>query len=89
MCGMTTSFSWMIRGSIINALVVQPVGVVFFILTVGTFVISGVELVRPRQIWFKIWLRLVAVEFRIVSTFTFLLALGWAYKIWMMWNYRL
>lgn len=86
MCGMTTSFAWMTRGAVWRAMTAQPVGVFFFLITVMAFGTACIELVRPRMLWHKIWRALVAVEFWVVAGFAALLVLGWAYKIWMMWD---
>jgi hypothetical protein len=84
MCGMTTTFTLMAHGKVVTAFVNQPFGVVLFLITVTTFVVSLVEMVRPRFVWKNIWEYMKRYEGRLVSAFFVGLVLGWAYKIWLM-----
>ena len=84
MCGMTTSFALMVRVRVLEAVVAQPMGVVFFL---GTFIVFWVALLegaRPRLRWAKIWRAVVRIEGRIVIGFVVGLLSGWVYKAWSM-----
>ncbi len=81
MCGMTTTFTHMAHGSPIEAVLTQPFGVLLFLLTLATAVLSLVELVRPHQRFLRIWSWVEQRETAIAGGLMLGLLLGWIYKL--------
>ncbi|MFK7931213.1 MAG: DUF2752 domain-containing protein [Myxococcota bacterium] len=84
MCGMTTSFSLMAELRILEALYVQPFGVVLFLGTLLVFGVAMAELAAPRDRWRRIWRRLLRREGLYTTAFLLCLGLGWAWKFGVM-----
>jgi hypothetical protein len=82
MCGMTTSFAWMIRGHWCAAMIVQPMGALLFLSMACLGGLGAVEWVRPTGRWRVVWSFLRAFEGRVVAGFFLLLAMAWVYKMW-------
>ena len=81
---MTTTFSLMAHGRFGEAVLNQPMGVVLFLVTSVVFVLSLIELVRPRFVWKSLWRLTLRFELRLVVLVLLGLLGGWAYKIWEM-----
>ncbi len=84
MCGMTTTFSLAAHGRIIDALLCQPYGLVLFLLTLATAVVSLVELIKPRGRWRSFWDWLGLKEGWIAAGLLGGLLAGWVYKLLIM-----
>jgi hypothetical protein len=81
MCGMTTTFTLAVHGHLVQALVCQPFGLVLFLLTLATAVVSLMELLRPRGMWRRFWDWLGLKEGWIAAGLLGGLLVGWVYKL--------
>ncbi|MCP4807311.1 MAG: DUF2752 domain-containing protein [Proteobacteria bacterium] len=84
MCGMTTTFTHMAHGSVLDAVVTQPFGVVLFLLTLATGLIALADLAMPRGRFTRAWSRLLRHETWVAAALLAGLTLGWIYKLWEM-----
>lgn len=76
-CGMTTSFSNVVRGRLITAFFAQPAGMVLCFLTIGTLVYSLYVSLTGWRVWVH-WDR-IGVRFLLVIGL--LMMGGWAFKL--------
>ena len=81
MCGMTTTFALMADLRIMDAFFNQPFGVVLFLVTLVTAIVSAMEIVYPKDRWKTIvsWLELRKSYFVVLFSVGFFG--GWLYKI--------
>jgi hypothetical protein len=81
MCGMTTTFALMADFKWIAAIKNQPFGVLLYLMTVLTAIISAIELTRSRSIWFRLSKRIGGIEVKLVTVFFLFLVISWGYKL--------
>lgn len=86
MCGATTTFTLMAHLRPVDAVLNQPFAAVLFLVTLGLFAVALLELARPRGRWDALISALAPWEGAIAAGALALMALGWAYKIWLMWG---
>ena len=80
-CGMTTAFSWMVRGRVVRAFGAQPAGAVLCLTVMGLGVVALVTVLTGR-LWGVDWVRVTPGR---VGWAVLLLVLGgWGYKVWLM-----
>jgi len=84
MCGATTTFTLMAHLRPVDALINQPFAASLFLMTVLVFAISLAEAVDPRGRWGRIVRRLEPWEGHLATAFLLAMAIGWAYKAWIM-----
>jgi hypothetical protein len=77
-CGMTTAFSNMVRGHVLQAVHAQPAGAVLCLAAVGLLVASIMALTTGKMVVVK-WERVGPV--RVALGLAFLIIGGWAYKL--------
>ena len=77
-CGMTTSFSWFVRGNLLASLWVQPFGLALATILTMTFWLALYMAVSAKPVW-----RLIAsIPARLwLPAMMALAVLGWAWKI--------
>ncbi|MEC7985341.1 MAG: DUF2752 domain-containing protein [Myxococcota bacterium] len=81
MCGMTTTFTHLAHLQIVEGVLNQPFGLVLFLLTLFSCVVSFVELFFPRRRISRFLNWLGPYEFRLALFFFVGMILGWIYKI--------
>lgn len=81
MCGMTTTFSHLAHGHLVQGALTQPFGVVLFSLTVLAAGMGALDLVLGRGLWRQVLQRVAARESQIALGITIGLLAGWIYKI--------
>lgn len=84
MCGMTTTFTHMAHGSVLDALLTQPFGVVLFLLTLACGLLAVADLVRPRGRFTRAWSVIARHEAWVAAALLVGLVAGWVYKLWEM-----
>lgn len=77
-CGMTTSFTWFVRGNLLASLYVQPMGTVVAVLAAVTVWIGFYVALTGRPVYRL--LRVVPARYYYLPLFV-LAILGWAWKI--------
>jgi len=80
MCGMTTTFAWMARGAVPEALRTQPFGIVLFLCTALAAVLGALDLITGRGSLSVVGRRLQRVEARVAAGLLGGMLLGWGYK---------
>lgn len=84
MCGATTSFALMADLRVPEALYNQPFAVFLFLLTFAVLGVATAEVVAPRDRWVRILDRIEPWEGWLAGGFLGAMALGWAWKAWLM-----
>ena len=84
MCGMTTTFTHMAHGSVLDALLTQPFGVALFLGTLATALLALADLVVPRGRLTRAWALTLRHETWVAAGLLAGLTLGWVYKLWEM-----
>ncbi len=77
-CGMTTAFSYTVRGQVVQAFLAQPTGLVLAITTIAASLISVVVLVTGR-VWRLNWYRITPAK--LGGGVMAIILLGWAFKV--------
>lgn len=77
-CGMTTSFTWFVRGRFLASLYVQPMGTLLALLTCTTVWVAGYVAVTGRPVYRLLWR--VPNRYYLLPLFSWGLV-GWAWKI--------
>ena len=80
MCGMTTSFTHMANGHVVQAFFTQPMGVVLFLITLIMCTMAWSDLLFRRHLIKQFFERLTVVEPVIYWVLLAGFALGWVYK---------
>jgi hypothetical protein len=80
MCGMTTTFAWMARGSVSEALRTQPFGIVLFLCTALVALLGAFDLLTGRGALGRLGSLLQRVETKVATGLLGGMLLGWAYK---------
>ena len=80
MCGMTTTFSLLAHGHLVQGTLNQPFGLVLFGITVGAAILGLKELLRPRGHLSSILAWMLRRDFEIVLIAFAGLAGSWIYK---------
>jgi Protein of unknown function (DUF2752) len=81
MCGMTTAFTHFAHLHPLAGTLTQPFGLVLFLLTLGGFVVGGLELVRPMGRWRGIFHLIERHETAVAAFLLIGMIAGWTYKI--------
>ena len=78
-CGMTTSWTWFVRGNLAASLYIQPMGTVLAILAAGTFWIALYGALTGRPVYRL--LRVIPSRYYFVPLLLFAIA-AWGWKIY-------
>jgi len=81
MCGMTTTFALMASLRPLDAFLNQPFGVVLFLTTFATAIVSGLEIVFPKDRWKMILSWMEPRKSYLVVLFSAGFFGGWLYKL--------
>lgn len=79
-CGMTTAFSYTVRGRLLQALRAQPFA---FVLALGTLLLAGMSadaLIAAKR-WQINWYRLYPIKGRVMAAIILLFLLAWIFKV--------
>ena len=84
MCGATTTFALMADLQWFQGFANQPFAALLFLATVSGFVVSLMEVVRPRQHWSWVFKRIEPWEMWVAIGTLVTMGLAWMYKLWLM-----
>ena len=84
MCGATTTFTLWAHLMPVQGVVNQPFASLLFLMTLGTFAVSLVELADPRGRWNRVLHWLGPYEVPLSVLFLGFMAASWVYKTWLM-----
>ena len=84
MCGATTTFALMADLQWLQGFANHPFAALLFLATLSGFVVSMMEVVRPRQRWSSLLRRIEPWEIWIAVGALVTMGLAWVYKLWLM-----